>query len=366
MQRAPGDTINSLSLAFLLFLAVIEVELYTITRDLINTCGRMAWLAVLLGGLGSMAALYYLILLARKFPGQTFFEYTPQVWGKTLSYGIILLFTSLWLLWLSRVLWHVGNINQTFFLPNTPVIVVLAIFVSGTILLASYGLVPITRFFELMLFFFIIPYIFIMVISLTNIKLHHFFPLFEKGVWPVVLGSLHYMLGLQGLEIILFALPFTKRPEKSLAPTMTALAVIHIVAVVQVIGVIGNVGITRASKLIYPSMDMLSTLRVPGWPVERFEPLLTIPWIIGTFTTAALLIYLISYGLTILFKRLPAGYFCWLSGLAGILLICIYPNILWVLLMDEAGMCLTALLAYGIPLLTLVLSHLRKKGARIG
>jgi len=361
LRKMTGDVINTGSLVLLIFLAIMEVEAFTFGGPLIRTAGRDAWLSILLGSLLTYPLVFLVVRLAQRFPRTTFFEYTPRVWGKFLGIPIILFMVGYWMLWLVKLLWRVGDINTSFFLPNTPLIVSLFFFVLGAVYLAKYGLVPIVRFFEFMFFFYFISYFPFMLIILLNGQIEYLYPFLEGGIWPVIKGALIYLGMLQGPEVLLFAIPLTLNPSKALLPSLAGLTLFHFAAFLQMAAVLVNLGISSASDLVYPSMDMLSTLHLPGWPVERFELFLTFPWLIGTFTSTALAIYLASNGLMSLLPWPKPPLIFWAVGILVIPPVYLIPNILWTEQMESMIWLITPLAIYLLPLATFGLAVLRKK-----
>lgn len=362
MKKIPGDIINTGSLVLLLFFSVVEVELYLMGGVLIDLVGRDVFISLFLGAGISYFLLFFLIRLGQHFPRQTFFEYLPQVWGRPVSYLLYLTFILYWLEWLTKMMWQMADINVTFFLPNTPILIVVSLYILAAVLLARYGLVAITRFFELMLAFFFIPYLIAMIIALTNIRISYFFPLLTHSWWDILKGALLYAGMFQGLEVILFALPFTKKPSQALLPIFTGLTLVHVVVLLQIVATLGNLGAASAQSLVYPSADMLSVLQVPGWPVERFEPLLTMPWFIAVFTSVTLAVYLISRGILKLVPRLNGPLVFWGTGLLSIPLLYLIPNILWSLSLTITFWLITPFFIYLIPLITYGLALFRHKG----
>lgn len=361
MKKATGDVINAGSLMMLLFLAATEGEII-FAHPLFKAAERDTWLSIILGALATYPLLFVMLKLAQRFPGRTFFEYTPLVWGKFPAYGIILIFTGVWLVWLVKILWQVGDINSTYFLPNTPLLIVYFLFILGAVYLAKYGLVPISRFFDLMLIFFFVPYIISIFLSLTNIRLVYFFPILGNGILPVLKGSLIYIGMIQGIEVVLFALPLTKNPKKAFSSAFLGLTILHTSNLLNIIGIGGTVGAHSSSQSFYSSMDMLNSLKVPGLPVERFEPFLTMPWFIGVFTSTVLAIYLITYGVSRIIPLKKMGLFCLGIGILALALTYLISDILWSQDIRNVLQTLYVAVIYPLPLITLLLSILRKKG----
>lgn len=345
----------------LVFLAVAEIEILTFSPIIVKIAGRDAWLSQVLAALGTYGFLFLLVRLGQRFPHKTFFEYSPRLWGKPLTSLIILGYLGYWLTFAVRLLWRTADITTTFFLPNTPLLVVLFFFICGTIFLASYGLVPLVRFFEFMLLFYLVPYLLAIGIALSNMKISYFFPILADGIWPVIKGALLMMATLNGLEILLFAIPLTARPQQTLLPAFAGLSLFHLTVVAQTLAIIGNLGAVTIREMVYPSMDMLSTLRLPGWPVERFELFLTLPWLIGAFTSVALCIYLLCNGiLKILPLKNPKPVY-WTIGSGAVILTYLISNILWVFLLEKYLWAITPVFIYLIPLASYLLALIRRQ-----
>lgn len=328
MNKEPGDVLYPGSLVLLLFFTTVEGDV-VFGSSLFKAAGRDAWLSVIIGALATYPLLFLMLKLALRFPRQTFFEYVPKVWGRFLGYPIILVFTGCWLLWLVKIVWQAGDVNTTYFLTNTPQIIVYILFILGAVYLAKYGLVPIARFCDLMFLFFFVPWLFSHFIALTNSHLGYFLPFLANGILPVLKGSLIYLGMVQGIEIILFALPFVSNPRKAIVPAFAGLSILHLSMLISTLATQGTIGSLSAAQNIYTSMEMLNSLHVSGWPVERFELFLTMPWFIGVFTSMVLAVYLIAYGASRLIPLQRWSLFCWGSGILGVALTYLIPDVFW-------------------------------------
>jgi len=361
LKKTPGDVIYPACLVALILLSVMEIELYTGGSEIIKTAGRDAWLSVILAAPVSYFFLYITVRLAQRFSRCTILEYAPRLWGRPLTYAIITVFIGYELLWLVRTLWHSAEINMIFFLQKTPLLVVILFLIIGAVLLAGGGLVPLVRFFEFMFPFFFLSLFIALVLALSNMRISYLIPVLAHGIRPVLKGSLLYLSMLQGLEVVLFAIPFTQNPQKTLFPAMAGLSLIHILALLQISVVLGNLGYDGVLNLLYPSSDMLSTLQVPGWPVERFEPFLTLPWLLGVFTSMGLAVYLAGYGILQLVHLENPKPVYWTTGLLAIPAVYLIPNILWARSLSLPLRFLTLLVVYLLPLVSYGLAVTRKQ-----
>ncbi|WP_291300731.1 GerAB/ArcD/ProY family transporter [Desulfosporosinus sp. BICA1-9] len=108
-----------------------------------------------------------------------------------------------WLALLSSIFYETLLANKMLFLPQTPTIVPLVLFALSLIWLVSYGLVPMIRFFQLLLPFLAIPLILLALLFTTTIKTDRFLPVQENGLLPVLKGSYYSLGAFQGPEVLL-------------------------------------------------------------------------------------------------------------------------------------------------------------------
>ena len=363
MRKTTGDVIYPTSLVALLTLSVVELELFTMGAEIIKTAGRDAWLSILLAAPLSYFFLYITVRLAQRFTGRTILEYAPRLWGSFFARALFFIFILYELLWLVRILWRSADINTIYFLHKTPLFVIMLFFMVGAILLIRYGLTPLVRFFEFTLPFFLIFMFISLVIALSNIKPSYFIPVLANGIWPVLKGAFLYLSMFQGLEILLFAVPFTINPGKALFPAVIGLSLIHITSLLVLISILGNLGYAATLNLLYPGAEMLNTLNVPGWPVERFELFLTLPWLLAVFTSMGVALYLACYAILRLVRLKKPGAVYWTVGLLVIPATYLIPNILWAIALEWPLRLLTLLVVYLLPLFTYGLAELqRRKG----
>ncbi|HEX3048441.1 MAG TPA: GerAB/ArcD/ProY family transporter [Bacillota bacterium] len=111
-----------------------------------------------------------------------------------------------------------------------------------------------------------------------------------------------------------------------------------------------------------PGIHVVTIIQLPGFPVERFGLLLTLPWLIAIYTTLAIYLYLLCYGFTQVIQlknvKIAIYVFTALSLIIGYFV----PNTTF---HDQLRIYFTIgtpAFAYILPILTLCLAAIRKKG----
>lgn len=284
------DKLDPKVLSVALILGVIEFELFVVPRGVVVIAQQDAWISVLLGSLLATLGTYLLVILAARFPGENLFQYSKKVWGRPISFLIALGFLVFWAVFLT-ILFEDSNVaNKLLFLPRTPSLVPMLLLAAAAVWLVTHGFPAVIRLFQLMLVFFFPPLALIYVLAFRIVEWDNFLPVLANGIMPVVKGAIYYAGVLQGLELILFLSPFINSVNKAVRPALAGITVVNLIALTHTIIAIGILGADNIKESIWPGIDTISLIELPGFPVERYELFLTLPWMIGIFTTMCLVL----------------------------------------------------------------------------
>lgn len=165
----------------------------------------------------------------------------------------------------------------------------------------------------------------------------------------------------QGLEVILFLGPFLQDIKQALIPALLGISMVQLNALAQCFIGIGVLGTANVEQSLWPGVDALTVIELPGFPVERFGLLFSIPWLIGSFTTMCLFLYLISYGLLQVGKFKNKKRVIYITSLCLVALTYLYFNYGMALRARKVIEYLT-LFFIGVPPLALLVAKLRGKG----
>jgi spore germination protein len=171
---------------------------------------------------------------------------------------------------------------------------------------------------------------------------------------------------LQGFEVILFLSPFlADSPAKAIKPALIGAGAILFISFMQTVISIGIMGVDNIQSSIWPGIGTISVIELPGFPVERYELFLTIPWMVGVFTTISLYIYLLAYGITEIFNLAKhRKTITYIASVTLVPVIYIFPTYSWALKVDGYICSVSVLFLFALPLGTLILAVLRgKRGA---
>jgi len=354
------DRLDPRVMTAVLVVGIIEFELFTFSGPVVAAAREDAWLSSVLGSLIVLVTSYLLVLLASRFPRENYFQYLDRIWGKPLAFLITAAYLIFWAVFLTVLIKELGTANQAFYLRETPELIPKLLVALGAAALVSYGFPVFVRYCQLMFPFIMLPLFLIFVLLIPNIEVKNFLPVLDGGILPVLKGALIYAGAIQGpLGIILFLSPFVNTPRACLAPVLTGIIIINLVALAQMTTAIGILGVESAIKSIWGGVATMGSVELPGFPVERFELGITLPWLIGVFTTCGLFLYLLTYGLMQVFnlrnKRAVIS-----AAAALVLAVGHYiPDYAWTMTLRTYIAYATPLFVIAIPVFTLAVAALR-------
>ncbi|MFZ7103722.1 MAG: GerAB/ArcD/ProY family transporter [Peptococcaceae bacterium] len=356
------DKIDPRVIPLIFMLTIIEFKLFGMSEKVFLTAGRDSWLSALLGGTFITWATYFFLCLMKRFPEQNFLEYIARIWGKPLALIISCGYLLFWGSFLTLLFNNTAEVNQMFFLEKTPVLLPVSLLAIGAVWLVSYGFSAIIRFMQITGPLFIIPLLIAIPLTLSEIEVGNFFPILANGIIPVLKGAVLYAGYFHGLEVLLFLSPFFTDPAKAFKPALVGIIFLNLLAFIFTILAIGVLGINNTNQMLWPGFAMLSIIEIPGFPAERFELLLTVPLLTTAFIAISVTLYLLSYGFMQLFKISHKKTVIYLMALLTVFAKIFIPDFAWSIKIREIHLYAGIIFIYLLPLITLLLAGLRKKG----
>ncbi len=349
-----------------IYMTMVEFELFNFAQTVVNIAGNAAWISIILGTIFVSINTYILSKLALRFPDENFFEYCQRIWGKTLTRIIAVGYFLYWFSFISLLLESFSKANQTLFLHETPLIVPLILLILGAIWLVAYGMAPIIRFFQLMLLFVILPLLLLIILSIREIRWDSYLPILGNGIIPILKGALFYGGVFQGLEIILFITPFLNGRKKLIKMSLIGVNITSLMSLILATISIGILGVQGIKESIWPGMDTVGIIQLPGFLIERYELFLTMPWLIGIFTTICIFLYLLAYGIVQVFGCQFRKGIIFAVGVLAVAATYFCPNLAWLMKMRIGITYVTFVFGLFIPLLTLLVAVVKKqKGSEV-
>ncbi|MGG1553711.1 GerAB/ArcD/ProY family transporter [Paenibacillus ferrarius] len=260
-----------------------------------------AWLAVIGGGLLTIAAGTGMALLCRRYPDRTIYEFIPHILGRAGGFVYSLAIICYFLSSASFQVRSMAEVSGYFLLEGTPSWVVISIFIWVGLYLMIGGIEPIARICELILPPTVLILLVLLFLSIRTFEWNHILPIGGSGVLPVLHGLKSTSLAFSGVEAILFLTAFMSNSSKSVKAVIAGIITPMIFYAAIVFLTIGALTVDGTIARTWPLMDLIRSFAIPGFIFERFESLLLITWIMQIFTSFTISYFGASLGLVCLF-----------------------------------------------------------------
>lgn len=304
MIPSPQEKITNIQASIAVTMTIVGVGIITLPRTSAEAVQTPdVWLSILIAGFIAMFAAFFIVKLCQMFPDQTFYQFSYQVVGKPLgsilNFVVIIYFTML----AGFEVRSMGEVIRSYLLDQTPIEVIILVFMSVGVYLVTGGINPILKLFELyfsvLLFFFLLMF----TLSLTNFEFNNIRPLLGEGIQPVLKGIKPNVLSYIGFEVMLILTAYMQTPKKAVMTTFIGMGLSIILYTIVLILVIGALTVEEVRVLTFPTMELVKSIEIKGLFLERFETFFIVIWIITTFTTYSMSLYMASLGLAQMFNK---------------------------------------------------------------
>jgi len=281
-----NDLITVPQAVALIIMTVLEVGLLSLPREVATYAESDGWILVIIAWLLAFICSLVLSTLIRRFPGETFIEYSQKVIGKFLAFAIGVILIIHFVLATAVVIRTFAEVTNVFMLPNTPREFIIIAQMLLTIYLIRHGIEPTARIAEILFPLLLVPIFAMYMIAIPKADFTELLPIFNTPIKSMAVGSLYTMLNFFGLEILLMLGPYLKRPDKIYWTLFVSIGVITLIFLFIVIITFSVIGVEPAKQLIWPGMTIIRMITAPGKVFERLDALAMALWTIASFTAS--------------------------------------------------------------------------------
>ncbi len=300
----PQEKITSIQASIAVIMGILGVGIITLPRTSAEAAQTPdVWLSVLISGCIAMVAAFFIVKLSQMFPNKTFYQFSHQVVGKPfgyfLNFVVIFYFTML----AGFEVRTMGEVIRMYLLDQTPIEVTSLIFMSVGVYLVAAGVNPLLKLFEL--YFPVLLFLFLLMfaLSFTTFDFNNIRPLLGEGIKPVLKGIKPTALSYIGFEVMFIFTAYMEKPKKAIITTFIGIGFSIAIYMIVLILVIGALTVEEVRLLTFPTMELVKSIEVKGLFLERFETFFIIIWVITTFTTYTMALYIASLGLSQTFNK---------------------------------------------------------------
>lgn len=295
---------GKISLLHVVFLVMTFIGLknhVTILPPILETVKRDGWASVLLAAFVTFPWLFIIIYIQNKSKQRPIKQWLREKLGTAGStvilYGtVIFLLISAAFTMRETILW----ISSTF-LPETPPIFLLTIYIILCFLLVSTNILTIVIVNTFVLFFVVVFGFFVALANMQVKDYTYLLPLLENGLMPIAKGIVFPASGFTELFLLLFLQHHFKQKMKWYHLTIM-LFILMGLTMGPLMGAITAFGPEEAAKQRYPAYEEWGLVTI-GRFIEHIDFLSIYQWLTGAFIRVGLLLFIAADILNITGKR---------------------------------------------------------------
>lgn len=268
----------------LLILDIFGLGITILPRRTAEIAGQSGWIAVVIGCLFAMVCVFIIATLASKFHNDNFVDYCIKIVGRPLGILISWGFVIKIIVSLALELRVFSEILKQIMLFSTPF---WAISISMLLLgayAASKGYEARGRIAEILIFVILIPLIIVFSFAISDTDFTNLMPFFEEASgMDFINGGFISLFSFSGIEFVLLAYPYLTRKNKARRKCIYAVGFVGIIMIVITAITIARFGKFDVVHQMWPVLEIMDTINLPGSFIERQDALIMSFWIISIF-----------------------------------------------------------------------------------
>lgn len=347
--------------AIALIVTVISVKVFLSYPSLaVSSGGSATWLVVLISCLFTSLMFWFIQKLLQRFPGLTFTEIVEQIAGPFFGSFIVLLVLTLWLYMIALNLRGFAELVIVVALPETPISLIMIIFVIITIIISYLGIQTIAR-----ASFLAFPYLLgsvVLMITLTYSlwRTDWLFPLLGNGVIQTLKQGIFQSSFLFEITAI-YLLPFLFYSQQIKRIGYKSIGLVTFIFFITVLSYTLSFPAVVGQEPFIPLYVMARSVYL-GRFLQRIEAIFVIFWVVSAYIWISFGLYGFCRFLADFFK-LPDYRPLILPGAIIIFALAFIPASLHDTILAISKVRDLAIIGFfGIPFLLLILAVIRGKG----
>ena len=303
-----NDQISSAQLAAILSITMMGIGILSLPRTLAVEVGPDV-LFVIVGGVGIVAILGLIMSkLAMKFPKETIVEFGNTLLGKFLGTAMALGLFVHFIFFTAIEVRMFGEIMKTYLLINTPLEVLMIVYMLTVVFVVRGGIEPFARMSQILFPVFLISSVIVMLPLIGELDLTHFMPVFRTPIMKSVKTFPVMIFSFLGLELTLLFSAYVVDTKNITKYVLFSVGLIGAVYFTTVVVTVARFGLVETTHIIWPGLELFKTIDIPGAFIENIHIYVIAIWVFSVLMTTVGVYYGASLTLSRIIKSPEQGF----------------------------------------------------------
>lgn len=310
MRKMTKDPkISNIQIRGLLVSITVGGGALTLPDTLTNIMGKDGWISILLTGILIIPILWIINQLFIDHPNKDYFEIIKSTLGNIVLYIYMAILGVYFIILLAFITRNLGELVKTFLLPNTPVEIIIVLFILACSYIAIYEVDSIARAGYFIYPIIILTIFVLLLISLPTADFTDILPMFQSDISQLPKGIMASFFSFGGYEILLFTLPYVEDNKKTFKSSLLGLAIIIITYTSIFIVNISQFNVEQIKRQIYPTLMLAKHIDLPGYFLQNLDGIFMSIWVLIIFASMSPIYFVAGKTLSKIVKSQDHKYF---------------------------------------------------------
>ena len=290
MQRN-NDRIMSSQLSAILSVTIIGVGILSLPRVVVEGAGPDHLIVIALAAVLALVMGLIMVVLVKKFPGQTLAEFSEQLVGKVAGKILTAGFGLYFLIFAAIEVRVFGEVTKQYLLFQTPIEVLSITILVLAVYLARSGIEPIARMAEIIFPIATVIAIVTVLPIIGELDLSYIKPILRTPPWTIIKTVPTVFFSYIGIETMLLFSGFVKDTKKITRSVFLTIGLVTWFYLSVTWITVGRFGLVETTHIVWPVLELFKTVDIPGAFIENIEAFIMSIWILSVFMTLAVVYY---------------------------------------------------------------------------
>lgn len=289
------EKINSLQFVNTYILCIISASIGLSLFTTIKIAGHNSYIGTLLGILMGLIPLFFFLYIFNYKKDLPLYEKTIYIFGRILGNIINILITLLYIVIAITVLFNLSNFIVSQYLADTPLLLVMSVFILVVYHILNKGIETITRVSSINIIIVLFLFLFSFIYLSQEFQLDNLKPILEHGLKNPILGGFINMLIALSPMYTLLIIPKNNLVDKEKVTKNLCIGYLISGFIVFSVSILSNgiLGRYLIELYQYPGYTSLKKISLFGF-IDRIENFISLHWILCSFTNLAMILYFIK------------------------------------------------------------------------
>jgi len=357
-----NDKISTFQVFVLMASVIIGIGILTAPASIAKDAQNDSILAEIIGGLISIVIFILIYKLIMTEPDITIVEILQRTFGRYVGIGLSFLYVIYFIVFNAFEVRLISDTVKEFLLDITPVEVLIATFILIGAYISRYGIEIVARMCEILMPTMIVIIVVLCFFTIGQVNFSNILPVFTTPPLKILSASTKTFFSYLGFEIFLFMAPYIRRKDKLLKTSIYALLLVMLLYLLILIFCLADFGSKELQRMTWPTLSLFRDVVVFEVILEKPEALITLLWMITTYTTFIIFLNINSLCLTRIINAKENSYLVSIQ-IPFIFFLSLIPDNIFETLkyQDYFSLYFSSVVVFIIPLITFITIKIKKR-----